>query len=134
LFEYYRKITDHHKKLDLKVERKLISLAKKDDRAAKEKLLFHLTGFFIFRIQKTLYPFLLRQYGEDILQDCLLLALNKFKSYKMGYINKKGQINPLHMSTYLWKSVTGLILTYVKEKREVSISSLPEGVAKEFLK
>ena len=122
--EYYQETTEQYKKLSLKYERKLIALAKKGSSLAQNKLLLHLVGFFSFRIKTTLYPSIVKQYGEDILQDCLLLAIKKIRTYNLRYKNKIGELQPVHLSTYMWKSVTGLMFGFVKAKKEICFSDL----------
>jgi hypothetical protein len=133
MFEHYRKLANKYKKLDLNKERNLIEMAQRGNKHAREKLLLHLTGFFLFRVQTTLYPYLWIEYGEDVLQDCMLFAMENIRRYRMRYINKKKEFQPLHMSTYFWKGITGIILNYVKDKREKRLSSLPDGMIKDYM-
>jgi len=122
-YSHYKEIALKHPRLPLKEERKLISLAKKGDLSARKKLILHLTGFFIFRIETTLYRQQIRQCGEDILQECILLAINKIQRFKLRYKNKKGDPAHYHFSTYLWKGVTGVMFVCVRRNsREVSVS------------
>ncbi len=122
--EYYQEIIEQYKKLSLKYERKLIAFAKKGNSLAQNKLLLHLVGFFLFRIKTTLYPSIVKQYGEDILQECLLLAIEKIHTYNLRYKNKTGELQPVHLSTYMWKSVTGLMLSFIKTNKEICFSNL----------
>jgi hypothetical protein len=131
LFDFYQETIRHHKKLPLKRERKLIALAKKGDSSAQNKILLHLIGFFSFRIKTTLFPLLQNKYGEDILQDCLLLAAKNISTYKLRYKNKAGKFQPVHLSTYMWKGITGLIFNYVKGK-EINFSDLPDWTIKKY--
>lgn len=55
----------------------MIALAKNGNKAAKDELLLGHISFFIFRINKVFYPILVKQHGEDILQECLLMAGEK---------------------------------------------------------
>ena len=130
--ESYQEIIKRCRKLSLKHERKLIALAKKGMSSAQEELLLHLVGFFLFRIKTTLYPSIVKQYGEDILQDCLYLAIKKIRTYNLRYKNKTGELQPVHFSTYMWKSVTGLMLAFVKAKKEICFSDLPGWVIKKY--
>jgi hypothetical protein len=131
LFELYQDIIRQHKKLSLKYERELITLAQKGDSSAQNKLLLHLIGFFSFRIKTTLFPSLIAKYGEDLLHDCLLLAIKNICSYNLKYKNKAGKQQPLHLSTYMWKSVTGLIFSSIKRK-ETCFSDLPSWDIKKY--
>ena len=115
--DYYR-IARHNPKLPLEHERKLIALARGGDHSAQSELLSHLYGFFLFRIHTTLYPSVVREHAEDIFHECVLLALGKVHTYHPEYRDEQGVRHPVHMSTYIWKSVTGLMLAHVKRKRE----------------
>jgi hypothetical protein len=118
--------------LPLCYERKLIASAKKGRTEARQELLIHLIGFFLFRVQTTLYPSFVKQYGEDVLQECLLLASKKIHTYKLRCRNRDARFAPVHLSTYMWKSVTGLILTHVRHKREVCFSDLSESTLRKL--
>jgi hypothetical protein len=115
LFEKYRQTITQYRNLPLKEERTLIRLAKRGNLPAQQKLLLHLVGFFIFRIRTTLYPAVAREFGEDILQECLLWTPKKIKSYNLRYRNKKGIFQPVQLRSYIWKGVTGLMFQYVKK-------------------
>lgn len=133
MFNFYQEIVEQHKKPSLEYERRLIKTAQKGDSSAQEKLLLYLIGFFIFRIRTSLYPKIVNQYGEDILQDCLSLAIKKISTYNLKYKNKTGELHPVHLSTYMWKSITGLMFNFVKTKREVCFSDLGNSREYEYL-
>jgi hypothetical protein len=116
LFREYRIIARRKTKLPLDRERELISRVKQGDASARKLLLGHLFGFFLFRIHTTLYPWVVRQYGEDIFQECVLLAAKKIGTYRPDYRDRAGQLHPVHLSSYMWKSVTGLMFAYVKSQ------------------
>jgi len=117
MFEPYRKTIAQHPKLPIREERKLILLAKKGQASALQKILRHLTGFFVYRIQAMLFPWALREHGEDILHECFLLATRKVRSFKL---RRRGRhkLHPIvRFSTYIWKATTGLICLYLKTRR-----------------
>jgi hypothetical protein len=89
-FGYYKKTARRYKTLPLDEERRLIRHAKKGDVPARQKLLLHLMGFFIFRIETTLFPHIKREFGEDILQECILFAETKIQKYNLRYKDKTG--------------------------------------------
>ena len=126
MFEQYSIIVRQHKRLSIKHERKLIASAKKGNKLAQNELLLHLTGFFIYRIQTTLYSSIIKQYGEDILQDCFLFTIKVIDTYKLRYKNKADKIQIVHLSTYMWKGITGIMLSHVKNRKEVCFSNLPK--------
>jgi DNA-directed RNA polymerase specialized sigma24 family protein len=132
LFEHYRKISARHDKLPLRYERKLIARSKKGHVEAQQELLLHMIGFFLFRICTTLYPSIVEQYGEDVLQECLLLAARKIHSYRLRCRRSSAPFAPVHLSTYMWKSATGLMLTHVRRKREVCFSDLSQSTLRKI--
>jgi len=78
-------------------------------------------GFFIFRIETTLYPPVRREFGEDILQECILFAETKIQRYNLRYRDKEGLFKKVYFRTYLWKGVTGLMLAHIKRnKKEIN--------------
>jgi hypothetical protein len=115
MFGSYRKLSAEYKPLPLAEERKLIRLAKKGNDPARNKLLLHLTGFFIFRIETTLFSSAKREFGEDILQECILFAQTKIKRYNLRYKDKNGVFKKVYLRTYLWKGITGLMFSYIKK-------------------
>ncbi len=119
-FHNFRATITEHKKLSGNEERRLIRLAKKGDRPARDKILLHLVGFMVFRIQTSIsYPAVVT-HGEDILQECMLFADTKIQRYKIRFKNKAGIYKTYCLSTYLWKGITGVIFSYVKNNsREV---------------
>jgi len=128
MFESYQKIMNQHNKLPLRQERKLIHLAQRGVVEAQNKLLRHLIGFFVIRVRTTAFPSFSLLYGEDIIQDCVIMAAEKIKTYNLEYKNKYGELQPLHFSTYIWKSVTGLIYSYRKRMRGFYFSDISNTV------
>ena len=131
MFKLYQGIIDEYKKLPLRQERKLIILAKKGVIEARDELLLHLMGFFVIRIQALAFPSIIKSYGDDLIQQCLILATEKIETYNLKYRNKTGELQPLHLSTYMWKNVTGLIYTYGKNK-EICFSDLSDSTIRKI--
>ncbi len=125
MFRSYRKIASTHKKLSIADERKLIRKAKKGDVSARKKLLLHLLGFFIFRIETTLETRIRRELGEDILQECILFASGKIPKFKLRYKTKAGIYKQYQLSTYLWKGITGVIYQQVNNRPRTCELKLP---------
>lgn len=115
MFDQYKQTIKQYPKLSLGCERKLIRLAKRGDSSAEQQLLLHQIGYFIFRIRTVLYPAVIRDFGEDILQECLLWTPKKIQSYNLRYRDKNGIFQPVQLRSYIWKGITGVILHYVKE-------------------
>ena len=126
MFKSYQDIIKQYPKLPLKQERELIYLAQQGIVEAQNKLLLHLIGYFVIRVKTTAFPSFFLVYGEDIIQDCVVMAANKIKTYDLNYKNNFGELSPRHFSTYIWKSVTGLIYSYGRKKKEICFSDLPD--------
>lgn len=115
MFKQYRQIIKQYPQLTLKHERNLIRLAKRGNTSAQQRLLLHQVGYFVFRIRTVLYPSVAREFGEDILQECLLWTPKKIQSYNLRYRNKKGVFQPVLLRSYIWKGITGVIFQYVRK-------------------
>jgi hypothetical protein len=115
IFSPYYKIVRQHPRLTRKEERALIRNIWKGDTASRRKLLLHLTGFFLYRTMTTVYGQVLMERGEDILQDCHLLADQRVNFYKLWFKNKDGIFVSYGFTTYLWKYVTGIIMKHIKD-------------------
>jgi hypothetical protein len=120
----YKEIASRHKKLPGNEERKLISLAKRGNQPAQEKLLLHLVGFLIFRIETALSRSVVLRFGEDILQECMIFAMVKIRSYKVRFKNREGIYKTYCFSTYLWKGITGVMFSYVKKNLAEKVKCL----------
>lgn len=131
MFKSYQKIARRYRNLPLKKERELLSLAKKGNNSAKDKLIYCQIGFFLFRINTILFPVVLRRYGEDIMQDCIEFATRKIFSYNLRYRNKHGVFQPVYFRTYLWKGITGIIIGSIKKRKEILFSDM-EGRNEQF--
>jgi hypothetical protein len=124
MFELYQDIITRCERLSLDQERDLIARAQNGSSDAKQELLLCQIGFFLYRINTVLYPVLVKQYGEDILQECLLLASEKIYTYNLRYKNKDGKPQQVYFRSYLWKAVTGIIIRTTKRRREISFTDL----------
>jgi len=118
-------IVSRYPKLSRLDERQLIKSAQRGNKRAIEKLLLSHIGFFKFRIKAILFPGLIDRYGDDMLQECLLLARKKISTFDLLYRDKQGRLNQVYFRTYLWKAVTGLILNIIKNnKHEIMFSDI----------
>ena len=124
MFESYYEIARKYQNLLLHDERKLITQAKRGKISAKQELILYQIGFFLFRINTMLYPPIRKQYGEDILHECMKYALERVSSYNLRYRNKSGKFQPVYFRTYLWKGVTGVIISSVKKRKEICFSDI----------
>ena len=63
----------------------------------------------------TVYGSKLAELGEDMLQDCQVLANHRIDFYKLWYKNKDGIYVSYGFCTYLWKYVTGIIMKHIRD-------------------
>lgn len=115
IFSPYFKIARQYPRLNRKEERSLIRNIWNGDRTSRQKLPLHLTSFFLYRTLKTIYGRILFDCGEDIIQDCWILADQRVDFYKLWYKNKDGIFVSYGFTTYLWKYVTGIMIKHIKD-------------------
>ena len=116
MWETYRDIIRHYPKLPLPEERCLISKAQKGSRKSKDEIVLRHISFLIFRIHKVAFSGLIRRFGEDLLEEAILIAYTKIKSYDLDYRDKKGNPNPVKFVSYIWKRIDGFIIDYLKKE------------------
>jgi len=75
-------------------------------------------NFVIFRIHKRAFPAYARRFGEDLLSQGIVVLHQKIQTYNLHYYDKTGKFKPVRFSTYVWKSIDGLILVSLKKELE----------------
>ena len=119
MWESYRDIIRQYPKLSLSEERRLISKAQKGSKKSKDEIVLRHIGFLIFRIHKIVFPALIHRFGEDLLEEAILITYKKIKTYDLNYRDKKGNPNPVKFVSYIWKRIDGFIIDSLKrETRE----------------
>ena len=73
-------------------------------------------SFLIFRIYKVVFPGLIQRFGEDLLEEAILIVYNKIKSYDLDYRDKHGNLKPVRFISYIWKRIDGFTIDYLKEE------------------
>ncbi len=116
MWEEYRCITSKYPKLSLLEERHLISKAQKGSKKSREELILRHVGFVIFRIHKVAFPALIQRFGEDLLEEVILILYKKIKSYDLNYRDNKGNPNPVKFTSYIWKRIDGFIIDTLKKE------------------
>jgi len=107
-------------KLSLSEERHLISKAQKGSKKSKDEIILRYIGFLIFRIHKIVFPALIRRFGEDLLEEAILITYKKIKTYNLNYCDKKGNPNPVKFVSYIWKRIDGFIIDFLKKELKTS--------------
>jgi len=106
-------------KISLSEERCLISKAQKDSQKSRDEIVLRHIRFLIFRISKIVFPCLLRSFGEDLLQETILIIYAKIEQYDLDYCNDEGEPHPVRFSSYIWKRIDGYIIDFLKKELKI---------------
>jgi len=120
MWKSYRNVVRQYPKLSLSEERHLISKAQKGSKKSKDEIILRHIGFLIFRIHKIVFPALIRRFGEDLLEEAILITYRKIKTYNLDYRDKKGNPNPVKFVSYIWKRIDGFIIDFLKKELKTS--------------
>ena len=116
MWKIYSDIARCYQKIPLSEERRLISKAQKGSRKSKDEIVFRHISFLIFRIHKVAFPTLIQRFGEDLLEEAILIAYKKIESYNLDYRDDQGNPNPVKFVSYIWKRIDGFIIDYLKKE------------------
>jgi len=116
MWKSYRNIVQQYPKVSLSEERRLILKAQKGSRKSKDEIVLRHIGFLIFRIHKIVFPALIHRFGEDLLEEAILITYKKIKTYDLNYRDKKGNPNPVKFVSYIWKRIDGFIIDSLKRE------------------
>lgn len=116
MWEAYRGIVRHYPKVPLSEERRLILEAQNGSKKSKDEIVLRHVGFLIFRIHKRVFPSLVQCFGEDLLEEAILIVYKKIESYDLDYRDKKGNPNPVKFISYIWKRIDGFIINSLKKE------------------
>jgi DNA-directed RNA polymerase specialized sigma subunit len=105
-----------HPAISLSEERRLIAKAKKGNKAETEELILRHISFIVFRIYKKAFPRYIDRFGDDMLDQAVLILYEKVKTYNLRYRNKRGEFTPVRFSSYIWKRIDGFILDFLKKE------------------
>jgi DNA-directed RNA polymerase specialized sigma subunit len=103
-------------RLSLMEERRLITKAKRGNKAEIDELVLRHVGFIIFRIHKKVFPFYATRFGEDVFAQAVFILYDKIKTYNLRYRDKYGVFKPVRFSSYIWKRIDGFILDFLKKE------------------
>ncbi len=109
MWDGYKGIIKRYGKLSLEEERRLIQKAQNGSKKSEQELALRHIGFVIFRIHKVAFPALIRRFGDDLLEEAILIIYSKIKSYNLDYRDKRGNPNLVKITSYIWKRIDGLI-------------------------
>lgn len=116
MWKSYRSIIRQYPRISLSGERQLILKAQNGSKKGKEELVLRHIGFLMFRISRKVFPHLLRRFGDDLLEEAILIAYAKIDTYDLQYRNKQGRLHPVKFASYIWKRIDGFIIDYLKNE------------------
>jgi len=94
----------------------LILEAQKESKKSKDELVLRHIGFLIFRIHKVVFLEFIRRFGEDLLEEAILITYKKIESYDLDYRDKHGNYRPAKFISYIWKRIDGFIINCLKKE------------------
>ncbi len=116
MWKSYSHVMRRYPKITLSEERRLILRAQRGSKRSREELILRHVGFVIFRIHKVAFPALIQRFGEDLLEEAILIIYKKIKSYDLDYRDDKGRPNPVKFTSYIWKRIDGFIIDSLKKE------------------
>jgi len=116
MWRTYSNVVRKYPKITLSEERNLILKAQKGSKKSKDELVLRHIGFLIFRIHKVAFPELIQRFGEDLLEEAILIAYKKIESYDLDYRDKQGNFRPVKFISYIWKRIDGFIIDSLKKE------------------
>ena len=122
MWKSYSDIVWYYPKISLSEERRLILEAQKGSKKNKDEIVLRHIGFLIFRIYKKVFPHLIERFGEDLLEEAILVVYKKIESYELSYRDMQGNPHPVKFVSYIWKRIDGFIIDYLrKEMKEYNV-------------
>ncbi|MHC4124520.1 MAG: hypothetical protein ACYSSI_13170 [Planctomycetota bacterium] len=116
MWKLYNDTIRRYPKISLSEERRLIAKAQKGSKKSKDEIIFRHISFLIFRIHKIIFPALIHRFGEDLLEEAILIAYDKIKNYNLDYRDKQGNPYPVKFVSYIWKRIDGFIIDFLKRE------------------
>ena len=116
MWKAYRQMIRCYPKISLSEERRLIYKAQKGSRKSKDEFVLRHISFLIFRIHKVVFLEFIQRFGEDLLEETILIVYNKIESYDLDYRDKHGNPKPVRFISYIWKRIDGFIIDYLKKE------------------
>ena len=116
MLKTYRHFIRSYPRISLSEERRLIQKAQNGSKKSKDELVLRHISFLIFRIHKVAFPELIQRFGEDLLEEAILIVYNKIKRYDLDYRDKHGNLKPVRFISYIWKRIDGFIIDYLREE------------------
>ena len=116
MWKSYSDIVQRYPRIPLSEERRLISEAQKSSNKSKKEIVLRHIGFLIFRIHRKAFPSLIQRFGEDLLEEAILIIYKKIESYNLDYCDREGNPHPVKFVSYIWKRIDGFIIDSLKKE------------------
>lgn len=116
MWNTYKPIIQKYPRISLAEERLLIRKAQNGSKKSKDELVLRLISFLIFRIHKVAFPEFIQRFGEDLLEEAILIVYNKIENYELDYCDKQGNPHPVKFISYIWKRIDGFIIDYLRKE------------------
>jgi DNA-directed RNA polymerase specialized sigma subunit len=116
MWKSYCFLVKGYPKITLSEERQLILRAQKGSKKSKDEIVLRHVSFLIFRIHKKAFPALIHRFGEDLVEEAILIVYKKIESYDLDYRDKRGNPNPVKFVSYIWKRIDGFIIDFLKKE------------------
>ena len=116
MWKSYCFLVKGYQKITLSEERQLILRAQKGSKKSKDEIVLRHVSFLIFRIHKKAFPALIHRFGEDLVEEAILIVYKKIESYDLDYRDKRGNPNPVKFVSYIWKRIDGFIIDFLKKE------------------
>ena len=116
MWNTYKSIIQRYPRISLAEERRLIQKAQKGSKKSKDEIILRHISFLIFRIHKVVFPEFIQRFGDDLLEEAILIVYNKIESYDLNYCDKHGNAHPVRFISYIWKRIDGFIIDYLREE------------------
>jgi len=122
MWENYRGVAAHYRKLSLAEERAIIVHAKAGKRSARDELVLRHIGFIMWRLSRKVYRQYLERHGDDLLSAAILTLYQKIRSYDLNYRDRGGALKPVRFKSYIWKRIDGLAIDHIKREIRAGVS------------
>lgn len=116
MWKAYSNIVQRYPKITLSEERHLIAEAQKGSKKSKDEIVLRHVSFLLFRIRSKAFPSLIQRFGEDLLEEAILIVYKKVETYNLNYRDKQGNLKPVKFISYIWKRIDGFIIDSLKKE------------------
>lgn len=116
MWEHYREDIRAYPKISISEERELIRLAQNGSKKSRDELVLRHIGFLKFRIQRIVFPGLIHHFGDDLLNESILILYKKIETYDLDYCDSRGNPHPVKFISYVWKRIDGFLIDSLKKE------------------